>query len=171
MTPPQNTQYHTEKAVRYMAEESKKFPVRKHPRLPHYDYTTANYYFVTICTHKKVCLFGDSTTLSPIGKIAEELLLKVPDHFPGIEIDKYVIMPNHIHAMIILPGGTVELPTIVGQYKGAVTKAIHNEYPNICLWQTSFHDHIVRNQADYERIWTYIDGNPSKWLEDCFYVP
>ena len=148
-----------------------RFPVRKHPRLKDYDYATANYYFVTICTHNKLCVFGDPMRLSSIGKIAQALLKEIPVHFPGVTVDKYVVMPNHIHGIVVLPGNTANLSTIIGQYKAAVTKSARDFYMDGSLWQTSFHDHVIRNQADYERIWTYIDGNPSKWDEDCFYVP
>ena len=152
-------------------KETDRFPVRKNPRLRDYDYTAANYYFVTLCTHRKACLFGTPSALSSIGKTAERLLLEIPVHFPGVVVDKYVVMPNHIHGIFIFPGGTSALSVVMGQYKGSVTKAIRREIPDICLWQASFYDHIIRNQADYERIWAYIEGNSSKWMEDSLYVP
>ena len=173
MTPPPNERQHIFQISKTMLEEKDldRFPVRKHPRLKNYNYTTANYYFVTLCTHNKDCLFGEPSALSQMGQIAQMLLLEIPTHFPGTVVDKCVVMPNHIHGIIVLPGGTAELSVIIGQYKAAVTKSVRRFYPNICLWQRSFHDHIIRNQGDYERIWTYIEGNPSKWAEDCFYVP
>ena len=150
--------------------DADRFPVRKHPRLKAYDYATANYYFVTICTHNKSCIFGSPMNLSPIGKLAQALLEEIPVHFPGVVMDKYVVMPNHIHGIVILPGNNAKLTTIIGQYKAAVTKSVRDIYGDVPLWQTSFHDHVIRNQKDYERIWTYIEGNPSRWAEDCFYV-
>jgi len=78
-------------------------------------------------------------------------------------------MPNHIHGIIDIQGGSVKLSTILGLYKSAVTKEIHEFYPDMKLWQTSFHDHVIRNEKGYKRIWNYIDTNPVKWLEDCFY--
>ena len=78
-------------------------------------------------------------------------------------------MPNHIHAIIAVNQAGTELPLVVGQYKAFVTKQIHLINPAIKVWQTSFHDHVIRNQADYLRIWQYIDTNPLKWEEDCFF--
>ena len=106
-----------------------------------------------------------------MGIAAADCLQKIPVHFPGMTVDKWMVMPNHIHAILILPGDGMSLSGIVGQYKSAVTKAIHTFCPTIPVWQTSFHDHIIRNQADYERIWMYIEGNPARWTGDCFYVP
>ena len=145
-----------------------RFPVRKHPRLKEYDYTTYNYYFVTLCAYDKRCLFGTVEQLSAVGKLAEDFMRIIPEHFPGVVVDKYVVMPNHIHGILIL--SDVDLSVVVGQYKAAVTKYARELFPGISVWQTSFHDHIIRNQADYERIWQSIEGNPGKWMEDCFYV-
>ena len=151
--------------------EIERFPVRKNPRLGNYDYSCHNYYFVTICTQDKLCLFGSLGKLSLVGVIAEECLRDVPGHFSGVTIDKWVVMPNHVHIIVILPGDGVNLSTVIGQYKAAVTKAARIVRPDIQIWQASFHDHIIRNQADYERIWTYIDVNPARWMDDCFYIP
>ena len=134
-------------------EDADRFHNRKHPRLKQYDYATPNYYFVTICTWEK------SRTIE-----------NIPVHFQGVSVDKYVIMPNHIHAILVLEGET-NLATVIGQYKSAVTKEIHVWNPHMKVWQTSFHDHIIRNQEDYARICSYIDTNPSRWMEDCFYTP
>ena len=154
-----------------MPNDNDRFPVRKNPRMKQYDYTSHNYYFATICTRDKLCLFGSPAKLSPMGKIAADCLRNIPAHFPGVIIDKWVVMPNHIHAIVILPGTTTNLSNVIGQYKAAVTKESRAFYPNVQIWQTSFHDHVVRDQADYERIWTYIDTNPARWMDDCFYIP
>ena len=151
--------------------DTDRFPVRKHPRLKDFDYKSYNYYFITLCTYDKACLFGSPLMLSDMGEIAKNCLMKIPEHFPGVTVDKYVVMPNHIHGIVVLPGNTVELSTVVGQYKAAVTKMIHKFCPSIRVWQTSFHDHIIRNQTDYERIWSYIETNPARWIDDCFYTP
>ena len=147
-----------------------RFPIRKHPRLKDYDYTEQNYYFVTICTHNKRCLFGKPAELSALGKLAEKHLQEISVHFPGVVVDKYVVMPNHIHGILIFPGENANLSAVVGNYKAAVTRSARKECADRIIWQRSFHDHIIRNQADYERIWQYIEGNPSRWEDDCFYV-
>ena len=150
---------------------SDRFPIRKNPRLKDFDYSSHNYYFVTICACNKICLFGSPTKLSPAGNIAADCLQQIESHFPGILVDKWIVMPNHIHAIVSMPGSGTTLSTVVGQYKAAVTKKIHILHSDICVWQPSFHDHVIRNQTDYERIWAYIDTNPARWMDDCFYTP
>ena len=154
-----------------MLNDNDRFPVRKRPRLKDFDYSSHNYYFVTACTRDKACLFGSPDKLSRMGHITADCLQEIELHFPGVTVDKWVVMPNHIHAIIILPGNQTALPAVIGQYKAAVTKKIRTFYPNADIWQSSFHDHVIRNQADYQRIWAYIDTNPAKWMDDCFYIP
>ena len=147
-------------------------PKRKSPRIPDYDYSTVNYYFITICTHEKQCIFGDPGELNWMGKCAEESLLKISDYHSNIRLDKYVVMPNHIHAIFDVQdkGFKTDLTVIIGQYKMTVTKRIRAEKPGFQVWQRSFHDHVIRNQKSYEQIWQYIENNPLKWDEDCFYM-
>ena len=64
----------------------------------------------------------------------------------------------------IISAPTKAIPTIVGQMKRAVSKMAG--FP---IWQKGYHDHIIRSEADYRRIWEYIDTNPAKWREDCYY--
>ncbi len=75
-------------------------------RLKYYDYRSHGYYFVTICTHEKICYFGDidqeKVRLSPLGKIAEKFWLEIPQHFDFVEIDSFIIMPNHVHGIFII---------------------------------------------------------------------
>ena len=148
---------------------------RKSPRLPGYDYSTPNYYFITICTYEKKCIFGKPEKLGPYGEFAWEYLKKIPEYYPGIQVDVAVVMPNHIHAILIVEGGSEEIKRndliqAVGKYKMAVTKAIRAREPDKMVWQRSFHDHVIRNQAAYEKIWEYVKYNPQKWGEDTFYV-
>ena len=145
-------------------------PKRKATRIPNYDYASRNYYFITVCTHEKKCIFGKAGKPNKYGKIAEECLQRISAIFPGVYVDKYVVMPNHIHGIIVIDTEKASsLTHIVGQYKMTVTKKIHQEDPNQNVWQRSFYDHIIRNQADYERIWLYIHGNPQKWDSDCYF--
>ncbi|MBQ7416357.1 MAG: transposase [Oscillospiraceae bacterium] len=146
-----------------------RFPIRKSPRLKYFDYSKPHWYFVTICTSKKRCIFGAPEALSAHGIIAKDAFLEIPKHFPNVAVEKYVVMPNHVHAMIAVNHAGTELPLVVGHYKAYVTKQIHLIEPALTVWQTSFHDHVIRNQADYLRIWKYIDTNPIKWTEDCFF--
>ena len=146
------------------------FYSRKTTRIPGYDYATCNYYFITVCTYEKACIFGKPNKLNTIGKIADRHISQLSSHYQGVHIDKYVIMPNHIHMIVVLDG-TENPPVtqIVGQLKTGITKEIRQLYSDMIVWQRSFHDHVIRNQAGYEKIWTYIENNPLKWEEDCFY--
>ena len=152
-----------------MDQNENQYPARKKTRLVGYDYATPNYYFITICTHNKACIFGSNQRLNPLGKIAEQGFATVTAHFSSVQIHKFVVMPNHVHAIVILNDDDIKLNTVVGNYKAYVTREIHRLDANLEVWQRSFHDHIIRNQAGYEKIWNYIDGNPMKWEDDCFY--
>ena len=161
------------------------FPKRKPTRLKEYDYSQNGAYFVTICTRGKKCILSDiivgqglapaETVLTQYGKIAEEQLLTLEKRYKTIEIDKYVIMPNHIHIIIISnnTAGASPCPTIsdvICSFKSLTTR-ICNKSVNCSqkIFQSSFHDHIIRGEKDYQKIWEYIDSNPLKWELDCFY--
>ena len=88
----------------------------------------------------------------------------------AVHVDHYVVMPNHVHLLLRIDdsGRRIAAPTImsvINQYKGVVSKAVGQS-----LWQKSFHDHIVRDDEDYRRIWEYIDANPGKWTEDRYFI-
>ena len=150
--------------------DSDRFHSRKNPRLPGYDYATPNYYFVTICTWEKKCIFGSGTQLSGNGKIAEQGLLEVNKHFPTVKLDKFVVMPNHIHGIFVLEEGAPNLSAVIGQYKSYVSRQIRLRMPGVKVWQSSYHDHVIRDQKAYEKIWLYIDANPLNWEKDCFFA-
>lgn len=151
-------------------DNANRFHSRKNPRLKHYDYSTPNYYFVTICTHNMLCLFGDPDNLNRNRLAAEKGILEIVEHFANVRVDKYAVMPNHVHMILVLePGCCTTLPTIVGQYKSYVTRRIHAQQPGLVVWQTSYHDHVIRSQKGYENIWLYIEANPSNWKKDCYF--
>ena len=143
---------------------------RKSARIPNYDYSTRNYYFITICTDNHRCIFGSVEKLSEFGEIAKEEILSITKHYQGVFVDYFIVMPNHVHMIIVLEENAPNLNQIVAQYKSGVSRRIHKRYPDISVWQRSYHDHIIRNQISYEKIWNYIQGNPLKWMEDCFYI-
>jgi REP element-mobilizing transposase RayT len=147
------------------------FYKRKSPRIPNYDYSKGNYYFVTFCTYEHRCIFGRPGELNQFGLIAQRDILNIPQHYAGVTIDKFVVMPNHIHMIIVLED-RVDNPSIskiIALYKTGVTKQLRRFDPNLQVWQRSFHDHIIRNQKGYEQIWSYIDYNPIQWEMDKFY--
>ena len=159
-------------------------PGRKPTRLKNFDYSSDGAYFITICTHNRENILSDIIVGegSPLpkptdkGKIAERIILLANKKYPTVQTDKFVIMPNHIHIIFIIhnDGRGNPSPTIsdvVGWMKYSITKEI-NGIDGIVgnkIFQRSFHDHIIRGEADYLKIWNYIDGNPAKWTEDCFY--
>ena len=155
-------------------------PNRKPTRLKNYNYSNNGYYFITICAHKKQkilsCIVGEglcalpSIKLTPIGEVVNESINYINNNYTNIFVDKYTIMPNHIHMIISKQTGghgdpPLQIYDIIGRFK-SFTK---NKY-NATLWQRSFHDHIIRDENDYLKIWNYIDTNPQKWNEDCFYI-
>ena len=154
----------------YRYYDEKEYPKRKSPRLKGYSYRTPGYYFITICTHEKKCLFWSNSQCNHLGKIAFDAVCEIPHHAPEVKVDKFVIMPNHVHMIIVLENDKTDLSVVIGQYKSFVSKKIHGFLKNDKIWQTSFHDHKIRNQKQYEKIWLYIENNPIKWNLDCFYV-
>lgn len=154
-----------------------KLPERKLTRLPDFDYSEQNYYYVTICTHQKRHIFWDVDKLNAMGRIAEEELLSISDRFDGVKVDKYVIMPNHIHAIIVIGCEITEqsrlfptLSTVIGLYKSGVSKRIHTDRPSMQIWQKSFYDRIIRDEHAYIEVWRYIDENPVKWQFDQYWA-
>ena len=150
---------------------------RKSPGLKEYDYSLPGAYFVTICTKEKKCLLSEivgeglcplpENRLTPIGEEIKSSIRFINDNYPGVTIDRYVIMPNHIHLIVIIEtggDGTPPLQDIIGRLKSYTTGKYGAE-----LWQRSYHDHIIRGEEDYQKIWNYIDENPLKWELDCFY--
>ena len=156
-------------------------PIRKPVRLKGYDYSTSGAYFITICTKERAELLskiivGDDAhivpknQLSDYGLICDKYINSINIKYENVSVDKYVIMPNHIHLIIFLHGTmwasspTMNIESIIRSFKTLVTKEIGNP-----IWQRSYHDHIIRGEKDYLKIWEYIDTNVIKWNEDCFY--
>ena len=156
-------------------------PQRKSNRLPNFDYSTPGAYFITICVKDHRCIFWQNVgasiahpqmpTLTKYGIAVDAAIRNIPTHYPAISVDHYVVMPNHIHLLLQIntdaDGRPMVAPTIshvVQQMKGIVTKQIGHS-----IWQKLFHDHVIRNEKDYLKIWEYIDNNPARWKDDCFY--
>ncbi len=163
-------------------------PKRKHPRLDTYDYSSAGAYFVTICTQNRRCLLSHivGRGLAPaeknviqytsFGKIVEKQLLLLEERYSGLTVDRYVIMPNHIHVILILESeaaGASPRPTIMDMvcaYKSLSTIECKKNGFDGKLFQTSFHEHIIRSREDYEEIVKYIYENPIRWYYDELYA-
>ncbi|MBO7149129.1 MAG: transposase [Clostridia bacterium] len=157
------------------------FPKRKRIRLKGYDYSKPGAYFITICVEgrRKILsniVVGDDAdivpqnNLSSIGVICEKFIKNINVKYENAEVNKYVIMPNHIHLIIYLHGTmrasspTKSIESIIRSFKTMVTKEIGRS-----IWQRSYHDHIIRGEKDYRKIWEYIDTNIIRWEKDCFF--
>ena len=145
-------------------------PVRKMNRLEGYDYAQPGCYFVTICTKNKERILGQVTKaeetqqskmiLSPCGQLAEEAILAIEQVYQGVRVEKYAIMPNHVHLLLSLTAGDYNLPNlsrIIQQTKRRVSKLYGSP-----VWQSHYNDHIIRCEQDYREIWNYIENNPTK---------
>ena len=150
-------------------------PKRKLIRIENYDYSTPGAYFITICTANREKLFWSdrrgelrspaNVPLSNIGVIVDDEIQKLKMIYDAVRVDKYCIMPDHIHSIISIntdeDGRTQFAPTIsrvIKQSKGSITKQIGKP-----IWQKSFYDHGIRNGQDYNEIWKYIENNPLKY--------
>ena len=150
-------------------------PNRKPIRIEDYDYSTPGAYFITICTANREKIFWDgvgadiirpeSIQLSSMGKISELAILQIAKHYENVVIDKYCIMPDHIHLILRIEsdidGRIISAPTVstvVGSMKRWISRQIGKS-----IWQKSFYDHGIRNQQDYDEIWQYIENNPLKY--------
>ena len=148
---------------------------RKQNRLSSYDYSTNGAYFVTICTHDRQKVLSEivedgNPVLKYSGKIAKEYIMRISEKYPTVSVDKFVIMPDHIHMLLSIGQGTADpspsLGNIIGWYKYQVTKEINRIFgtEGRKLFQRSYYDHVIRNQADYNEAWEYIENNPRKWV-------
>jgi len=167
-----------------MYKMERELPSRKHPRLEAYDYSSAGFYYITICTHNRKCLFSRivGRGLAPAeieyfrcGVIAEEQMHLLERRYPFLKIDRYVIMPNHIHAIFLLEqeaAGASPRPTltdIICAYKSLTTRECKKVYPIEKVFQTSFYEHVIRGKEDYNEIAEYILNNPKQWELDKLY--
>lgn len=161
--------------------ESKK---RKRTRHVSYDYSKKGAYFLTLCIENRRNILSNVVGeglapplihLTEYGKIAEDQLLLLERRYSYVKVDKYVIMPNHIHVILILEeaGGGGPSPTvsdIICSYKSITTRLINKLGNNEKLFQRSFYDHVIRDRQDYETHSRYIHENPICWYYDDLYV-
>ena len=146
---------------------------RKRNRLRNYDYGQNGAYFITICTkdRKQILskIVGDGFPVPNLpGRIAEEMIEQVMIRYPSVSVDKYVIMPDHIHLLLRIEGTGNPSPTlgnVIGWYKYQTTKRINqtDATQGLQVFQRSYYEHVIRNQQDYDSVWEYIENNPRKW--------
>ncbi|MBS4000992.1 MAG: transposase [Desulfobulbaceae bacterium] len=163
-------------------------------RLTEYDYSQAGAYFITICTQNHNHIFGEIANgiikLNEFGKIVEKCWFEIPIHFPNVSLDVFVIMPNHIHGIVMINENediSVEtrhavslqkrqlgysqagsLSVIIGSYKSACSKLINivRNTPGQSIWQRNYYEHVIRNEKSLSKIRDYIVNNPLNWEFD-----
>jgi len=164
----------------------KELPVRKHPRLKGHDYNSYGAYFITACVKDKHEMFSDFVgrddlgapyvQLSKYGLIVQKYIDQIESYYPGVFLDNYVIMPNHIHMIIAIRRGEDGAPrssrptsATVAKILTALKKLTNKEF-GFNIRQKSYHDHIIRDEAEYQKIWHYINQNPARWTKDRYYI-
>lgn len=167
-------------------------------RMQSWDYDSNAYYFITICTSSKEHYFGEieggEMLQNFIAQHFEEQIKNVQTHYPYAEIPIFVIMPNHVHLIVCITNGARTVSTTAARWKTDIVdekmqqisrhrkslsvlvggiKSATTRYANANKirfgWQTRFHDHIIRDNAEYVRISHYINTNIENWENDCFY--
>ena len=155
-------------------------------RLKEYDYSQAGAYFVTICTKNHESIFGKVTNgtiqLSPFGEIIEACWKDLPSRYPHVELDAFVVMPNHIHGIVVISVGAIHelppcqqtgrrrmlLPRIIGYIKMNTAKRINRlrNTSGVSVWQRNYYEHVIRNEESLNSIRQYIAENPQRWALD-----
>ena len=158
---------------------------RKQNRIPAFNYSETGAYFIPVCTHERKKLLSEILVgtavpgcpqetvfvrLLPYGIVADRYIRQMNAFYDVLSVDKYVIMPDHIHFLITVhgqPGTAVPAKdnnrnASIARFVGSLKRFCNKEYGKN-IWQRSYYDHVVRNQQDYDEIWQYIENNPRKW--------
>lgn len=166
---------------------------RRSIRLQGFDYSGPGAYFVTICTQGRTCLFGDvvdsKIRLNDAGTMVEKCWLAIPLHFPDVILDEFVVMPNHIHGIVVIKDGVVgaknfsplrnnnadvrglrspskTIGSVIRGFKIGVTKWFREGRGADNVWQRNYYEHIIRDEESLNRIRQYIHENPMQWAYD-----
>jgi len=156
---------------------------RRSIRMPGYDYSRPGAYYVTVCTHGRELWFGEvverEVRLSPAGRIVESVWQSLPQRFTGLALDSFVVMPNHIHGVLMFVRAqftapvplndskqTPNLGEIVRTMKAASTSRIRATGETGFGWQRNYYEHVIRNEAELRRIRAYVAANALRWHED-----
>ncbi len=157
---------------------------RRSTRLRGYDYAQPGAYFVTICTQNRECLFGEivdgAMHLNQMAEMVATVWNDLPQHYSGVDVDAFVIMPNHVHGIVMLSAGqprgvapTLSLPDVVHRFKSLTTAryrrgAAREGWPAFAgrLWQRNYYEHVIRDEGEMNRVREYIVNNPADWAQD-----
>jgi len=162
-------------------------------RLKDYDYAQAGAYFVTLVTAERNCIFGEivkeAMHLSDLGKTADACWRAIPEHFPAVELGAFVVMPNHLHGILVIhesghgtgrlrlhdegndfphkinikPG---VLSAVIRSYRSTVSYRTHQEHDAAGIWQRNYYERLIHNEREMDTIWRYIEANPAQWDKD-----
>ena len=147
-----------------------KLPTRKRLRIIEYDYSKEGMYFITICIKNRLELLGEIKNINYMeltqeGIIVKESIKQIEKRYINVEIDEYVIMPNHIQMILAVKNKTkVTISRMIKQYKAYVSKKV-----GYAIWQKTFYEHIIRNEKEYIKIKDYIKNNIRNWKEDRYF--
>ncbi|MDX2212725.1 MAG: transposase [Oculatellaceae cyanobacterium bins.114] len=161
---------------------------RRSIRLNGYDYTLPGAYFITLCVYQRECLFGEIVNgkmqLNELGQIVTDAYLWLETQYPYVNLDAWVVMPNHLHGIVVLTdnprrGGSRTAPTenptkrkplgrLIGAFKTVSTKQINllRDRSGVPLWQRDYYDRIIRDEEAFHTIRQYIQDNPLRWEQD-----
>lgn len=151
-------------------------PTRKALRLKFFDYAASGAYFVTVCVHERRRLLSrisdGRVVLNTAGEIVGQQLRSLPARLDGVDVDPFVIMPNHLHAVVRLAPRARQASPLLGQVVGAFKSGSAREInrlrrtPGARVWQRGYYEHVIRDESDLERACEYIANNPARWFED-----
>lgn len=150
------------------------YPTRRRQRLPSYDYASPGIYFVTLCIRDRLPLLGRVVSgemrRSSAGDLIAAIWEEIPQRYLSVELDTLMVMPDHLHALLLLPGDTLSLSDLMHHLKSRTTAQyalrVRQEgwQPfRKTLWQRGFHDRIIRDDAELTRARDYIMHNPLRW--------
>ena len=159
------------------------YPKRKKNRLPDFEYGVGAYCFITVCTKGRARILGRvvgaagppegagagpaKTVLTAVGRAVENDLLSIGNHYPGVKVETYVIMPDHVHMILSIACGDppektgITVPRVMNGWKAGISRAA-----GFSVWQRSYYEHVIRGPQDMQEIWRYIENNPLQWLLD-----
>ena len=162
-------------------DNKKEFPKRKSTRLKNYDYSKTGAYFITICTKDRKNLFSPVGADSISARMVTKTFNETITQYKGVDSPIFVVMPNHFHAIITILRADMESAPTISEIIQSFKRYSTIEYMKMVkegilppfdkqIWQRSFHDHVIRDRNDYDKIAKYIYENPIKWKYDCFYT-
>jgi putative transposase len=162
------------------------YPNRRSIRLPNWDYRLPGPYAITMCTQDRIPRFGvvedACMILNPVGEMVRDVWMAMTHEFPTLTLDGFVVMPNHVHAILMLDSEDIDrnpaLGSVVQRFKSITTSRYITgireqgwEPFNGRLWHRNYYEHIVRDDRDFERCRDYIEANPANWNTDRDNVP